>query len=492
VRRLLQWLVYSRRPLRVIDLAEALVVEVDGHPRVNVENRFELPQEAFMTFSSLITIYDPVTYSSGNHDTELEDSEPEDSEVNDSETNSSDANDVEANTNTTSRELVRLAHFSVLEYLESARIAQGPASKYCIRELESHEEIARTCLIYLLQFTTLADFLSLAESRLAEYAAKYWAFHARSSLEPDNVVDLAEKLLLGEQIYSNCWTFDKPFNEREKTSPLYYASLSGLVKVAARILGKTGHIDAQGGKYGTALQAACFHGHQAVVELLLSSGADVNAQGGYYGNALQAACLDGHQAIVELLLSSGADLNAQGGYYGNALQAASSEGHQAVVELLLSNGADVNVQGGYYGNALQAACFGHQAIVELLLSIGADVNAKGGVCGNALQAACRRGDQAIVELLLSKGADIDALDDDGRSALYWTVTTNRRPIVDLLLERGANVNAGWSGKRPLDVARKAGDVELEQLLLEHGATETPSSIQSGHDSESTDAASGME
>ena len=50
-----------------------------------------------------------------------------------------------------------------------------------------------------------------------------------------------------------------------------------------------------------------------MVELLLSKGADVNAQGGEYGNALQAASDGGHEKVVELLLSKGADVNAQGG-----------------------------------------------------------------------------------------------------------------------------------------------------------------------------------
>jgi ankyrin repeat protein len=59
------------------------------------------------------------------------------------------------------------------------------------------------------------------------------------------------------------------------------------------------------------------------VTLLLEKGADVNAQGGYYGNALQAAANGGHESVVTLLLENGADVNAQGGYYGNALQAAS-------------------------------------------------------------------------------------------------------------------------------------------------------------------------
>ena len=61
--------------------------------------------------------------------------------------------------------------------------------------------------------------------------------------------------------------------------------------------------------------------------MLLDKGADVNAQGGWYGNALQAASSRGHEKVVQILLDKGAEINAQGGIYGNALQAASSRGH---------------------------------------------------------------------------------------------------------------------------------------------------------------------
>ena len=87
-----------------------------------------------------------------------------------------------------------------------------------------------------------------------------------------------------------------------------------------------------------------------VVKLLLSKGADVNAQGGRYGNALQAASFAGYKEIVEQLLSNEAEVNAQGGDYGTALQAASSKGYTEVVELLLSKGAEMNAQGKEYSN----------------------------------------------------------------------------------------------------------------------------------------------
>jgi hypothetical protein len=62
-----------------------------------------------------------------------------------------------------------------------------------------------------------------------------------------------------------------------------------------------------------------------MVQMLVDAGAYVNAQGGEYGNALQAASDGGHETVVQILLD-----NAQGGKYGNALQAASARGHEKV------------------------------------------------------------------------------------------------------------------------------------------------------------------
>jgi hypothetical protein len=40
------------------------------------------------------------------------------------------------------------------------------------------------------------------------------------------------------------------------------------------------------------------------VQLLLEHKVDVNAQGGFYGNALQAASAGDHQGIVQMLLEN--------------------------------------------------------------------------------------------------------------------------------------------------------------------------------------------
>jgi ankyrin repeat protein len=41
--------------------------------------------------------------------------------------------------------------------------------------------------------------------------------------------------------------------------------------------------------------------------MLLGAGAEVNAQGGEYGTALQAASRGGHEKVVQMLLVAGAE-----------------------------------------------------------------------------------------------------------------------------------------------------------------------------------------
>jgi len=320
---------------------------------------------------------------------------------------------------------VRIAHFSVQEYLESDRILQHKAAPFRVRKLETDAEIASICLTYLLEPALSRD--SMEKYPLALYAAKTWHEHFRDGGKNTHARHQALRLFRssrGEfENWVTIWNVDA-YDGRKPSgkvpSPVYYASLLGLDLVLSKLLCEkpsgsafsalslpeiSDLVNAQGGYYGNALQAASRNGHEKVVEQLLDKGTDVNAQGGRYGNALEAASQNGREKVVELLLDKGADVNAQGGICGNALQAASRNGHEKVVEQLLDKGTDVNAQGGRYGNALQAASvYGHEKVVELLLDKGADVNAQGGDYGNALQAASAYGREKVVELLLGRGA----------------------------------------------------------------------------------------
>jgi ankyrin repeat protein len=168
----------------------------------------------------------------------------------------------------------------------------------------------------------------------------------------DTFLDLTSNLLMKEnhllswiQLYDmdRSWQhFDPSLKTKDLEQPLYYAAHIGVPAIVERIMARSIDVNAQGGKYGNALQAASYRGHGTVVKMLLDSGADVNIQRGEYDNALQAASYGGHGAVVKMLLDAGADVNAQGGYYGNALQAASVHGYDIVVKILVNNGVNVN------------------------------------------------------------------------------------------------------------------------------------------------------
>src|ERR1700735_3019374 len=76
--------------------------------------------------------------------------------------------------------MIKLAHFSIKEYLMSDDLLRGAASFFHFTAELSHSLIAQTCLAYLLQFDTFKslDQEVIKSSPLAEYAARYWIIHA--------------------------------------------------------------------------------------------------------------------------------------------------------------------------------------------------------------------------------------------------------------------------------------------------------------------------
>jgi ankyrin repeat protein len=286
---------------------------------------------------------------------------------------------------------------------------------------------------------------------LLVYSAEYWSSHLRDADIPANDFIMPDILrlydtasLLYSLWFSIFWEATYLYDDQPRMNSLQLAALLGHGQILKAILqsnqyydidepdntGRTGliwaselghekvvqmlmdagaDVNAQGGKYGNALQAASFEGYEKVVQMLIDEGADIKAQSGSYGNALQAASYGGHKKGVQMLIDAGADINAQSGNYDNALQAASVGGHEKVVQILIDAGADIKAQGGEYGNALQAASFGgHEKIVQILMDAGADIKAQSGKYGNTLQAALVGGHEKVVQMLIDEGADINA------------------------------------------------------------------------------------
>ncbi|ORY67765.1 ankyrin repeat-containing domain protein [Pseudomassariella vexata] len=441
--RILQFLTFGERPLRITEAVDLITVDTSNTPRFDPKNRMPVPKEISRYCSSLVVITRRDSYDEKQMVPEIQ-----------------------------------LAHFSVKEYLTSNRLEKD-ISKY-FEETFARAAIAEICLGYLLELDQNLTTKEIRQSfSLAQYSAQYWISHAVVAESCSHTVrTLVMELFSHESTYETCYMLYNPDirwnNDPSKDDlafPLYYASLAGLIYAVQRLIEKNADVNAQGGEYGNALQAASYRGHEKVVQILLEKNADVNAQGGPYGNALQAASSEGHEKVVQILLEKNADVNAQGGPYGNALQAASSEGHEKVVQILLEKNADVNAQGGHYGNALQASSSGgHENVVQILLEKNADVNAHGGFYGNALQAASYRGHEKVVQILLEKNADVNAQGGEYGNALQAASYRGHEKVVQILLEKNADVNAhgGFYGNA-LQAASLGGHEKVVQILLEKNA-----------------------
>jgi ankyrin repeat protein len=143
-------------------------------------------------------------------------------------------------------------------------------------------------------------------------------------------------------------------------------------------------------------------------------GANVHAQGGGFGTALQAAASNGHLAIVKLLLGEGTDVNARGrNENAPAWHLATVRGYPEIARMLLAQGAQLNVESEQLRKALYAAATHHDiTLVRLLLDRRGDI--QGWEASSALEAAIGTADEEAVQwplLAMDPGSDSDLEDE---------------------------------------------------------------------------------
>ncbi|KAL7768544.1 hypothetical protein ACKLNR_002845 [Fusarium oxysporum f. sp. zingiberi] len=342
-KRLLLFLIHSPRPLTLEDAKEVIATNIDVNPpSFDTECRVFEDQLVLQYAPGLISI-------------------------------------IEVKTMKGLIKELHLAHFSVKEFLQHRPDFGLPTASNII---------TRTCLTYLKDITSNHDDIR-RDFPMARFAAETWTkFGASAEAFPDSLQEMLT-FLEGEETFERWCQLSQPERSLQR---LYCVCLAGLLNVARVLIEKGADVNAPGGYWGNALQAASIKGHYEVAKLLLDNGADANAEGGsIYNTILEAASSEGQYEIVKLLLDKGADVNAKGGYsYNTALEAASAKGHYEIAKLLIEKGADVNAEDGYnYNTALQAAsAYGYDGIAKLLLEKGADDNAAGEYIPiTALQAA---------------------------------------------------------------------------------------------------------
>lgn len=460
--KILQFLAYSERPLRIDEAVDMIAVETEGDQYFNKLHRMPNPHEITCYCSSLVVAV-PI----------LDDECSE----------------------------LQLAHLSVKEYLTSNRVEQSFLQD--LQGVSAKGSIAIICLAYLLhlnfQITSNRLWEELVPSDknsrtaeetrkefpFAQYCAEYWISHAVAAEENNETLQsFIRQLFCSRLPYRSCYALHTPdflFGVGEPASPLYYASLGGLKVTVKWLLDQGAEVNAIGGEYHTALQAASYNGHDKIVELLLHNRANANIVHGRHITALRIAVEAGHENIVKMLLDYGAEVDLKSYrderifnasvLYESALQVASEKGRESIVKLLLDHGADANLHHPRYASALQIASReGHEGIIKLLLCHGAYINAASEYYVTALQIASMHGYEAVVKLLLDNGANIEAGHTNQYTALQIASAEGHEKIVKMLLDQGANVDSmTYYYGTALQLASGGGYKGIVELLLSHGA-----------------------
>ncbi|OCK90614.1 ankyrin, partial [Cenococcum geophilum 1.58] len=223
---------------------------------------------------------------------------------------------------------LRLAHFSVKEYLLSGRIlCSKRVSKFSLTELIGNALILECSLLYVFNAVDIDEIVSVSlveKFPLHGYIGAWLVDHAQElRFQFQRKLESLIKLFLDDSAFRFwsqlfCWPRIKTkirryiFLEPDfDHARLFLASYCGFSEVVKALVIKTTIVGARGPCSDTALRWASSSGQEVVVELLIDSGLNVNAKMDYGYSALHFAVSSGKEATVRMLLKHKANVNVK-------------------------------------------------------------------------------------------------------------------------------------------------------------------------------------
>jgi ankyrin repeat protein len=473
--KVLAWITYSQRPLKVLELQHALAVEL-GDTELDADNINEESQMVSVC-AGLITVDDK-------------------------------------------SKIIRFVHYTTQEFFENFERewlsnAQLDISVSCVRYLSFDTFASGWCS------TDELFELRLKESAFLDYAARYWGLHAsyvetqivgsmlssfltkegniccaaQTLCAPDyhffNYSQQAPQQLTALHLLANfgllqCFIsfLDRPdLKDSHDRTPLSWAAGRGHETIIKLLLARDDvEADSKDKDDRTPLWWASVRGHETIVKLLLArDDVEADSKDKNYRTPLWWAAGRGHETIVKLLLArDDVEADSKDKYDRTPLSGAAEEGHETIVKLLLArDDVEADSKDKYDRTPLSwAAERGHETIVKLLLARDdVEADSKDKYDRTPLWWAAERGHETIMKLLLARDdVEADSKDKDDRTPLWGASVRGHETIVKLLLARD-DVEADSKDKNyrtPLWGAAEEGHETIVKLLLERDDVEADS------------------
>lgn len=440
--RALQWMAYAARPLRLAEVAEAMIIGVDKVPYFDPGERFSNDKEDVLQIltSGLVTVVESVAYS----DTRLDDK-----------------------SRLRNQPFIQFAHLSVKEYLTSGKNA---SLKHYVDKIAAKENIARSCSAYLLyvdqnyvhhiektirdshaRIPNIGPVWSQLQYPLLGYASRVSSFDTESLRSQALFADTfqpAKNLLQIDYIAWRFWVDAQPMS--------YHQSHWTIKQSSAIDIRRT--YEACRGIHPQAWLYACGSGH---ILSKCSREVTTNASSLAQDEAKKRNEIRRNDEIMKHKAHISLRDHVQS-YSHTVHQEPPSKGAKKtfrdrgpardIRKVRVKTRLDHGMQRGY-------CCISHASIYDLLRA--------GSGRFSLLKAPSEYEYDNVLQKVLEAGAHVDAMDDEKQTALYLASTKGWYSRCLMLLDHGADPNLVDEVSHSPLISTK--DLRIVDLLLNRGA-----------------------
>ena len=193
--------------------------------------------------------------------------------------------------------------------------------------------------------------------------------------------------------------------------------------------------------------------------------------------AFHDAAAQGNIDSLKQHLEQGIDINVRNRQKRTAILIAAMNDQYEAVQFLVDAGANVDLQDETCFNPFLYGCINNKLeLVKMMIKAGTDIDLLTRFGGVGITPASEKGHVEIVrELLTTTEINVNHTNICGWTPLIEAIILGdggerQQTIIKLLIEHGANVHmVDKYGVPPIELARRKGYTEIEQILVEAGA-----------------------